>query len=61
MGGCGLEPCCLGQTHVAGCYNYGDVVSGSIKRMGFIEFLRNYEVIKSNSTPWSELDSHTVV
>jgi hypothetical protein len=46
---------------VAGCYDHGDVVSGSTKHIGFIEFLRNYEVIKSNSTPWSELDSQTVV
>jgi hypothetical protein len=57
MGGFRVEPCGSGQGLVACCCDHGNVVSGSIKHTEFIEFLRNYEVIKNNSTPWSELDS----
>jgi hypothetical protein len=38
MGECGLEPCGSGQGNVAGSCDHGNVDSGSIKHMEFIEF-----------------------
>ena len=51
----GLDQSGSGQGQVAGCCEYGDEPSGSIKCREFFEYLRTFELLRKDTASWSQL------
>jgi len=52
VGSCELGASGSGQGKVAGSYEHGTEPSGSIKRVEFLDYVNDYQLLKKDSAPW---------